>query len=74
MNDGEYARSVHLHSRHSRRAAHWPSASFGCVRISSKGVIILYSPVHIGTHVRITEKPLAEFLLPEKPSLLARAE
>ncbi len=49
-------------------------ASFGCIRMRSKDVIVLYSLVHIGTHVRITEKPLANFLPPEEPSLLARAD
>jgi lipoprotein-anchoring transpeptidase ErfK/SrfK len=49
-------------------------ASFGCIRMRSKDVIALYSLVHIGTHVRISEKPLANFLPPEEPSLLARAD
>ena len=49
-------------------------ASFGCVRMRSKDVITLYSLVHIGTHVRITAKPLQDFLPPEEPSLLARAD
>lgn len=49
-------------------------ASFGCIRMRSKDVIVLYSLVHIGTHVRISEKPLATFLPPEEPSLLARAD
>jgi lipoprotein-anchoring transpeptidase ErfK/SrfK len=49
-------------------------ASFGCVRMRSKDVIVLYGVVHIGTHVRISEKPLASLLPPEEPSLLARAD
>jgi lipoprotein-anchoring transpeptidase ErfK/SrfK len=49
-------------------------ASFGCIRMRSKDVIALYSLVHIGTHVRISEKPLASFLPPDEPSLLARAD
>ena len=49
-------------------------ASFGCIRMRSKDVIALYSLVHIGDHVRISEKPLANFLPPEEPSLLARAD
>jgi len=49
-------------------------ASFGCVRMRSKDVIALYSLVHIGTHVRISAKPLHDFLPPEEPSLLARAD
>ena len=49
-------------------------ASYGCIRMRSKDVIELYRLVHIGTHVRISEKPLSDFLPPEEPSLLARAE
>lgn len=49
-------------------------ASYGCIRMRSKDVIALYSLVHIGDHVRITEKPLANLLPPEEPSLLARAD
>lgn len=49
-------------------------ASFGCIRMRSKDVIALYSLVHIGDHVRISDKPLATFLPPEEPSLLARAD
>ncbi len=49
-------------------------ASFGCIRMRSKDVIVLYNLVHIGTHVRISAKPLHDFLPPEEPSLLARAD
>lgn len=49
-------------------------ASYGCIRMRSKDVIDLYRLVHIGTHVRISEKPLSNFLPPEEPSLLARAD
>jgi lipoprotein-anchoring transpeptidase ErfK/SrfK len=49
-------------------------ASFGCIRMRAKDVIALYNLVQIGTHVRISAKPLREFLPPEEPSLLARAD
>jgi len=49
-------------------------ASFGCIRMRSKDVIVLYNLVHVGTHVRISTKPLQEFLPAEEPSLLARAD
>jgi lipoprotein-anchoring transpeptidase ErfK/SrfK len=49
-------------------------ASFGCIRMRSKDVIVLYNLVHIGTHVRISAKPLRDFLPPEEPSLLARVD
>jgi hypothetical protein len=48
--------------------------SYGCIRMRSKDVIALYSPVHIGTHVRILAKSLSNFLPPEEPTLLARAD
>jgi lipoprotein-anchoring transpeptidase ErfK/SrfK len=49
-------------------------ASFGCIRMRSKDVVVLYGLVHIGTHVRISVKPLHDFLPPEEPSLLARGD
>jgi lipoprotein-anchoring transpeptidase ErfK/SrfK len=49
-------------------------ASYGCIRMRSKDVIALYSLVHVGDHVRISDKPLSTFLPPEEPSLLARAD
>jgi len=49
-------------------------ASYGCICMRSKDVIAFYSLVHIGDHVRISDKPLATFLPPEEPSLLARAD
>lgn len=49
-------------------------ASYGCIRMRSKDVIMLYSLVHVGDHVRISEKPLADFVPREEPSLLARVD
>lgn len=49
-------------------------ASFGCVRMRSRDVIVLYSLVHIGMHVRISNKPMSDLLPPEEPSFLARAD
>ena len=37
-------------------------ASYGCVRMRSRDVIALYDLVHIGTHVRLTDKHLRDFL------------
>lgn len=48
--------------------------SYGCIRMRSKDVIALYGLIHIGDHVRISDKPLTPFLPPEEPSLLARAD
>jgi lipoprotein-anchoring transpeptidase ErfK/SrfK len=49
-------------------------ASYGCIRMRSKDVIALYGLVHVGDHVRISDKPLSPFLPPAEPSLLARAD
>ncbi len=49
-------------------------SSGNCIRMRSKVVIALYEGVYIGTHVRISEKPLRDFLPPEEPSLLARSD
>ena len=66
-------RCIYIHgTAEEQRIGH--RASFGCIRMRSKDVIVLYNLVHIGTHVRISEKPLQDFLPPEEPSLLARAD
>jgi lipoprotein-anchoring transpeptidase ErfK/SrfK len=49
-------------------------ASFGCVRMRSKDVIALYSRVHIGTQVTISDKRIAALLPEEEPTLLARQD
>ena len=48
--------------------------SFGCIRMRSKDVIALYDLVHVGMHVTITQKCIADLLPPEEPSLLARSD
>jgi lipoprotein-anchoring transpeptidase ErfK/SrfK len=66
-------RCIYIHgTAEEQRIGH--RVSFGCIRMRSKDVIVLYNLVHIGTHVRISAKPLQEFLPPEEPSLLARAD
>jgi lipoprotein-anchoring transpeptidase ErfK/SrfK len=47
-------------------------ASYGCIRMKSKDVIALYTTVHIGTPVLISDKRLADYLPPEETTLLAR--
>ena len=49
-------------------------ASFGCVRMRSRDVIALYSRVHIGTQVTISDKRIASLLPEEEPTLLARQD
>ena len=49
-------------------------ASFGCIRMRSRDVIALYDLAHIGMHVTVTPKRIADFVQPEEPSLLARTD
>ena len=49
-------------------------ASFGCVRMRSRDVIALYSRVHIGTRVTISDKHIVSLLPEEEPTLLARQD
>jgi hypothetical protein len=66
-------RCIYIHGTAEERLIGRP-ASYGCIRMRSKDVIALYSLVHIGDHVRISNKPLATFLPPEEPTLLSRAD
>ena len=67
------ARCIYIHGTAEERRI-GRRASYGCIRMRSKDVIELYHLVHIGTHVRISEKPLSNFLPPEEPTLLARGD
>ena len=49
-------------------------ASFGCVRMRSRDVIALYSRVHIGTQVTISDKRIDSLLPEEETTLLARQD
>jgi len=40
----------------------------------SHDVIALYDLAHIGMHITVTLKRVADFIRPEEPSLLARAD
>ena len=40
--------------------------SFGCIRMRSKDVIAFYELARIGMHVTITQKRIADLLLPEE--------
>ncbi|MDQ6809544.1 MAG: L,D-transpeptidase, partial [Verrucomicrobiota bacterium] len=66
-------RCIYIHGTPEEKRIGRP-ASYGCVRMRSRDVIALYDLVHIGTHVRITNKPLRDFLPPETPTVLARAD
>jgi len=65
-------RCIYIHGTPEERRIGRP-ASFGCIRMRSKDVIALYDLAHIGMHVTVTQKRISD-LLPEEPSLLARAD
>jgi len=65
-------RCIYIHGTAEEKRIGKP-ASFGCIRMKSKDVIDLYSRVHIGTPVLITERRIAEFLPAEEETLLARS-
>jgi lipoprotein-anchoring transpeptidase ErfK/SrfK len=66
-------RCIYIHGTPEERRIGKP-ASFGCIRMRSRDVIALYSSVHIGMHVTITQKRINDLLPPEEPSLLARSD
>lgn len=73
QNGAAHERCIYIHGTPEERRIGKP-ASYGCIRMRSRDVIALYDRVHIGTHITVTQKRIAEFLPPEEPSLLARAD
>ena len=66
-------RCIYIHGTPEERRIGTP-ASFGCIRMRSRDVIALYDLAHIGMHVTVTPKRIADFVQPEEPSLLARTD
>ena len=66
-------RCIYIHGTPEERRIGAP-ASFGCIRMRSRDVIALYDLAHIGMHVTVTPKRIADFVRPEEPSLLARTD
>ena len=66
-------RCIYIHGTPEERRIGTP-ASFGCIRMHSRDVIGLYDLAHIGMHVTVTPKRIADFIRPEEPSLLARTD
>jgi lipoprotein-anchoring transpeptidase ErfK/SrfK len=66
-------RCIYIHGTPEERRIGTP-ASFGCIRMRSRDVIALYDLAHIGMHVTVTPKRVADFIRPKEPSLLARAD
>jgi lipoprotein-anchoring transpeptidase ErfK/SrfK len=73
QNRSAHERCIYIHGTPEERRVGKP-VSFGCVRMRSKDVIALYDLAHIGMHVTITQKRIADLLPPEEPSLLARSD
>jgi len=66
-------RCIYIHGTPEERRIGTP-ASFGCIRMRSRDVIALYDLAHIGMHVTVTPKRIADFIRAEEPSLLARTD
>ena len=73
QNCGAHERYIYIHGTPEERRIGRP-ASFGCVRMRSKDVIALYDKVHIGMHVTITKKRIADIVSSDKGGLLARSD
>jgi lipoprotein-anchoring transpeptidase ErfK/SrfK len=73
QNRGARDRCIYIHGTPEERRIGTP-ASFGCIRMRSRDVIALYDLAHIGMHVTVTPKRITDFIPPEEPSLLARAD
>jgi lipoprotein-anchoring transpeptidase ErfK/SrfK len=74
QNRGARDRCIYIHGTPEERRIGKP-ASFGCVRMRSRDVIALYSSVHIGMQVSITQKRISDFIqADDEPSLLARSD
>jgi hypothetical protein len=73
QNRAAHDRCIYIHGTPEERRIGKP-ASFGCIRMRSEDVIALYDFAHIGMHVTVTQKRVADLLPPEQPSLLARSD
>ncbi len=73
QNRGAHDRCIYIHGTPEERRI-GKVASFGCIRMRTKDVIKLYDAVHIGMHVTISEKRIADLVPAEESSLLARAD
>ena len=69
QNKNAYDRCIYIHGTPEEHLI-GKKASYGCIRMRSKDVVTLYNQVHVGTHVVISDKPLAS-MLPEEKSRFA---
>lgn len=73
QNQRAHDRCIYIHGTPEERRI-GKVASFGCIRMRTKDVIKLYDAMHIGMHVTISQKHIADLVPVEEPSLLARAD
>jgi hypothetical protein len=73
QNRAAHDRCIYIHGTPEEKRIGKP-ASFGCIRMRSRDVIALYDLVHIGMHVAITQKRMANLLPREEPDLFARSD
>jgi len=69
-------RCIYIHGTPEERTIGRP-ASFGCIRMRSRDVIVLYDCAHIGMHVTITQRRIDNFIQQhndEEPNLWARSD
>ncbi len=72
QNQHARARCIYIHGTAEEKRI-GRRASYGCIRMKSKDVIVLYARVHVGTAVTVSEKKLADFLPREAETLLERS-
>lgn len=73
QNRAAHDRCIYIHGTPEENRIGKP-ASYGCIRMRSKDIIALYRFAHIGMHVTVTQKRIADFLPHEEPGLLARTD
>jgi lipoprotein-anchoring transpeptidase ErfK/SrfK len=73
QNFGARDRCIYIHGTPEERQIGKP-ASFGCIRMRSRDVIVLYDSVHIGMHVVITQKHISDLIRVDEPTLFARSD
>ena len=73
QNRAAHDRCIYIHGTPEERRIGKP-ASYGCIRMRSRDVISLYEFAHIGMHVTVTQKRIADLLPAEEPDLFARAD
>jgi lipoprotein-anchoring transpeptidase ErfK/SrfK len=67
-------RCIYIHGTPEERLLGRP-ASFGCIRMRSRDVIVLYDLAHIGMHVTITQRGIDSFVQQhDEPDLFVRSD